>query len=116
MADAQKQFEAFHDAIKLKRFDENQILREKRDIVLNKMKTRLKALFEEKGEPVPTFQVFDQGSYKMGTGNIPLDGDYDIDVGVSFNVSKDDYPNPVVVKEWVYDALSGHTKKVEMRS
>lgn len=115
MAEVQKQFEAFHEAIKLKRFDENQTLREKRDIILNKLKTRLKELFEEKDETVPTYQVFDQGSYKMGTGIIPVDGDYDIDVGVSFNVSKDDYSDPVEVKKWVFDALNGHTKKVEMR-
>ena len=115
MADVQKQFETFHDEIKLKQFDENQTLREKRDIVLDKLKTRLKAIFEEKDEPVPTYQTFDQGSYKMGTGVIPLDSDFDIDVGVSFNVYKDDYPDPVEVKEWVYDALSGHTKKVDMR-
>ncbi|ABQ26398.1 nucleotidyltransferase domain-containing protein [Geotalea uraniireducens] len=115
MADVQKYFETFHDAIKLKKFDENQILREKRDIVLDKLKSRLKTIFEEKDEPVPTYQTFDQGSYKMGTGIIPLDSDYDIDVGVSFNVSKDNYLDPVEVKEWVYDALNGHTKKVDMR-
>ena len=115
MADVQNQFESFHDKIKLKQFDENQTLREKRDIVLDKLKSRLKTIFEEKDKPVPTYQAFDQGSYKMGTGIIPVDSDYDIDVGVSFNVSKDDYPDPVEVKEWVYDALNGHTKKVEMR-
>lgn len=115
MADVQKYFESFHETIKLKRFDENQTLRDKRDIVLDKLKTRLKTIFEEKGEPVPAYQTFDQGSYKMGTGIIPLDCDFDIDVGVSFNVSKDDYPDPVEVKEWVYDALNGHTKKVDMR-
>lgn len=115
MADIQKYFEAFHDLIKLKQFEENQTLRDKRDIILDKLKTRLKTIFEEKDEPVPTYQAFDQGSYKMGTGVIPLDSDYDIDVGVSFNVSKNDYPDPVEVKEWVYDALNGHTKKVDMR-
>ena len=115
MADIQKHFEAFHDLIKLKQFEENQTLRDKRDITLDKLKTRLKTIFEEKDEPVPTYQAFDQGSYKMGTGVIPLDSDYDIDVGVSFNVSKNDYPDPVEVKEWVYDALDGHTKKVDMR-
>lgn len=115
MADVQKYFEIFHEAIKLKEFDENQTLREKRDIVLNKLKTRLKAIFEEKGEPVPSYEPFDQGSYKMGTGIIPLGSDFDIDVGVSFKVKKDDYSDPVVVKKWVFDALEGHTNKVDMR-
>lgn len=115
MADVQKQFEKFHEAIKLKKFDENQTLREKRDIVLDKLKSRLKVIFEEKGEPVPSYETFDQGSYKMGTGVIPHENDYDIDVGISFKVNKDDYPDPVEVKEWVYEALNGHTRKVVMR-
>lgn len=115
MADVQKQFEAFHEAIKLKKFEENQTLREKRDIVLDKLRTRLKATFEEKGKKAPTFSYFNQGSYEMGTGIIPLDSDFDIDVGVSFNIDKNDYADPVEVKKWVYDALYGHTKQVEMR-
>lgn len=115
MADVQKQFESFHEKIKLKKFDENQTLRDKRDIVLDKLKSRLKVIFEEKGEPVPSYDTFDQGSYKMGTGVIPMDSDFDIDVGISFKVNKNDYSNPVEVKEWVYDALNGHTKKVDMR-
>ena len=116
MADVQKQIVDFHDKIKLVTFDENAILRDKRDIILNKLKTRLKAMFEEKDEPVPQYDSFDQGSYKMGTGVVPLDSDYDIDVGISFKVKKDDYPDPVVVKQWVYDALNVHPhKKVEMK-
>lgn len=115
MADVQTYFEIFHEAIKLKQFDENQTLRDKRDIVLDKLKSRLKVIFEDKGEIVPTYDIFDQGSYKMGTGVIPLDIDFDIDVGVSFKVKKDDYPDSVDVKKWVFDALDGHTKKVDMR-
>ena len=115
MADVQKHFESFHEKIKLNKFDENQTLREKRDRVLSKLKSRLKTIFEEKGKPVPAYDTFDQGSYKMGTGIVPVDNDFDIDVGVSFKIKKDDYSDPVEVKEWVYDALNGHTKKVEMR-
>jgi len=115
MADVQKHFEKFHEAIKVKRFEENQTLMEKRDIILGKLKKGLKDQFEEKGEPVPSYVTFNQGSYEMGTGVVPLDGDFDIDVGVSFFVAKDDHPDPVDVKEWVFNALDGHTKKVEMR-
>lgn len=115
MADVQKHFEKFHEAIKVKRFDENATLREKRDIVLEKLAERLKKKFEEEGKTVPSYATFNQGSYEMGTGVIPLDGDYDIDVGVSFYVSKADYPDPVVVKKWVFDALENHTTNVEMR-
>jgi hypothetical protein len=115
MADVQKQFKKFNDTICLKQYEQNTTLREKRDAVLKKLKERIKALFEEKDELQPTYTNFDQGSYKLGTGVKPLNGDYDIDVGLKFNISKDDKPDAVEVKQWVLDALDGHTKKVEMR-
>lgn len=115
MADIQKQFAEFHEAIKLKRFEENSTLVEKRDIILNKLDAGLKKNFEAKNEPVPKYNKFNQGSYEMGTGIKPLNGDYDIDVGISFKIAKDDYSDPVDVKKWVYEALDGHTKRVEMR-
>ena len=115
MADVQKYFEKFHETIKLKRFEHNSTLVEKRDIILNKLATGLKKNFEEKDEPVPKYDWFNQGSYEMGTGIKPINGDYDIDVGISFKVAKDDYSDPVEVKKWVYDALNGHTKRIEMR-
>jgi hypothetical protein len=51
----------------------------------------------------------------MGTGTKPVDGHYDIDTGIVFKICKDDYPDPVKVKELVHDALQGHTKWVEIR-
>jgi hypothetical protein len=64
---------------------------------------------------VPSYESFNQGSYEIGTGVEPLDSDYDIDVGLMFQVAVNDYDDPVEVKQWVYDALEGHTKRVEMR-
>ncbi len=108
MANVQKYFEDFHENIKLSDTDENQVLREKRDIIL----TRLK---DKKASDVPSYTTFNQGSYAMGTGIKPLDGEYDIDVGIKFNISKDDYPDPVVVKKWVYEAVKDHTSNVVMK-
>jgi len=115
MAKLQKYFVNFHETIKLNNLDENKTLREKREIVLDKLRERLKKFFQEKGESTPTFEFFNQGSYAMGTGIQPLEGDYDIDVGLKFNISKEDYPDPTEVKQWVYDALSTHTQRVEFR-
>ena len=115
MADVQKQFEQFNDNIRLKQYAQNETLREKRDAVLNKLKTGLKRVFEEKGEPAPKFKIFNQGSYKLGTGIKPLDGDYDIDVGIGFEIGTAEEPDPVTVKRWVFDALEGHTNKIEVR-
>ena len=52
----------------------------------------------------------------MYTGIKPFeDGDYDIDVGLFFDISKDDYENPVTAKKWVYDALKDEYPNIEMK-
>lgn len=107
MADVQKNFLDFHEKIKLD--DENQILREKKDAVLDV----LKAHISDEAKPYTTFL---HGSYSMGTGIKPVDGDYDIDVGIRFSINKDDYEDPTVPKKWVYDAVDGHTKSVEFKN
>lgn len=115
MADLQKYFRKFHKTIKLDRFKENQTLRDKRDAVICKLKERLPAVFERHGEDVPEFEVRDQGSYEMGTGVIPLNGDFDIDQGIYVKVPTSVYGDPVELKERIYEALKGHTKKVRIR-
>lgn len=115
MAQVQKYFEKFDDAIRLGRFEESATLREKRDIIGQKLKDKLPGEFEEHDEACPTFEFADQGSYAMGTGIKPVAGDFDIDQGIYFDLSAADYPDPVVLKERIRDALEGHTKKVEIR-
>ena len=114
MANVQTQFIKFHNAIKLT-FDDDSVLRAARDAVLDTLKTRLKENFAANNEKAPTFEKFDQGSYAMCTGIKPQKGDYDIDVGLKFEIDKDDYPDAVDVKEWVYDALSDETHTVVIR-
>ncbi|CAM3893607.1 MULTISPECIES: nucleotidyltransferase domain-containing protein [Paenibacillus] len=101
----QNQFESFHEAIKLS--DEDSILREKRDIII-------KRLSEKMPETAKSYTTFNQGSYAMKTGIKPLDGDYDIDLGLFFDMSKE-YVSPVEAKKWVYDALVDHTNDVQMK-
>jgi len=108
MANVQKYFEEFHDNIKLKDTEENQDLRDKRDIILNRLKNKITS-------DAAKYETFNQGSYAMGTGVKPVDGEYDIDVGIKFDISKDDYPDPVVVKNWVFEAVKDHTSNVSMR-
>ena len=104
MAQLQKYFINFHESIKLRRFDENETLREKRDIIIDRLKARLAEVTDCK-----LLDLFNQGSYEMGTGVIPLDGDYDIDVGLPFDVEIDEYTDPTIVKAWVAETLDGHT-------
>ena len=115
MANVEAHFEQFHEAIRLKRFKENQTLREKRDIILNKLLDELPDVFAAHNEEYPRPVFRDQGSYEMGTGIKPLNGDYDIDQGVYFPVGTDTYSDPVVLKQRVQEALDGHTKKVVIR-
>ncbi|WP_141590942.1 nucleotidyltransferase [Myxococcus sp. AB056] len=106
----QSLFRRFHEAIQLKRFSENAELIEKRDRVLKRLRENLEVPVSERA----TFEPFNQGSYAMGTGIKPLDGDYDIDVGIEFDIDYRRY-TPVEVKRWVYKAIEGHTARVEWR-
>ena len=115
LANVQKYFESFHKDIKLGKFEENQILRDKRDIIREKLEKKLSETFERHGEKCPNFTFRDQGSYEMGTGTKPLDSDYDIDQGLYFMVGTTDYPDPVILKQRVHGALDGHTQEVRIR-
>jgi hypothetical protein len=115
MANVQAQFEEFNQAIRLGKFDENATLREKRDIIRKKLEDNLPGVFAKYGETCPDFYFLDQGSYAMDTGTKPLDGDYDIDQGLYFCVSSSIYPDPVVLKERVHEALFEHTNDVQLR-
>lgn len=97
-------FRRFHEAIQLKNFGENAELREKRDRVLKRLRDNL----------ARTFEPFNQGSYAMGTGIKPINGDYDIDIGVVFDLDCETF-DPVTVKGWVHEAVKSHTARVEWR-
>lgn len=108
MPAVQKQFEDFHTQIKLDNDDEKAKLREKREVLLKVLKANL-------DEDVPSFESFNQGSYSMHTGVVPLDGNYDIDVGLIFDCKRDKYPDPVELKKKVRDALNSNGRTVAIR-
>ncbi|GBG14207.1 uncharacterized protein NMK_1772 [Novimethylophilus kurashikiensis] len=107
MPAVQKQFEDFHSNIKLDDDDEKATLREKRKILLDALNSHL--------NDVPSFEHFNQGSYSMHTGVVPLDGNYDIDVGLIFDCKRDKYPDPVKLKTKVRDALNSNGREVVIR-
>ncbi|WP_105979203.1 nucleotidyltransferase domain-containing protein [Bacillus paralicheniformis] len=106
MADCRTQFNKFHDNIKLK--EENEVLKDKRDLIIKKLNEKL--LEETNYE----FSIFNQGSYAMHTGIKPLNDDYDIDVGLYFEMDKDNV-DPIEAKKWIHNALEGHTKDVKIK-
>lgn len=97
MANTQKQFDEYHDSIKLS--DENDILREKRD----KLKENLEDNLPEDAPEIDKYLL--QGSYAIYTGINPPNHDYDIDVGIVFDCTSADY-KPMKLKEMVRDALN----------
>lgn len=109
MSQLQPYFQAFHDAIRLNQFDENEQLREKRDMLLAELRERLP-------KDLPAFRSFNQGSYAYNTGTMPKDGNYDIDVGVVFQCTRDRFPNPVDLKKHVRDALTHTRRTVRIRN
>jgi hypothetical protein len=112
----QKQFMQFAQAINLANYNENAGLRDKREIVIVKLQNYFSKKQQDEGGKKITFKFFNQGSYAMHIGVQPLDQlDYDIDVGLIFNITKDDYRDPSEVKNWVYEALDGHTNSVEYK-
>lgn len=104
--DLQKHFETFHKEIALGNLDDTEELIEKRNLLIKELKANL--------EDGITFSHFNQGSYAMHTGIKPKDGDYDIDVGLTFNATTDDF-EPVELKEKVHAALDRANRSVEIR-
>ena len=110
MAQLQTQFNQFHDAIKLGTYDENATLKEKRDLLISNLRDGLAKI-----DGAPTFTHFNQGSYALGTGIKPKDGDYDIDVGIECNCAPEDYDDPVDLKKIIRDALAHPQRTVDIR-
>ncbi|HRI67093.1 MAG TPA: hypothetical protein PK156_22765 [Polyangium sp.] len=102
--DFQPLFRRFEENIKLGHYDESADLRQKRDRVITRLQENLSMKID----------WFNQGSYAMRTGVKPLDGDYDIDIGIVLDIDKNQY-DPVTVKGWIYKVVEKHTARVEWR-
>jgi hypothetical protein len=105
MSAFQPLFRRFHETIQLKRHGESAELIQKSDRILTRLRENLPF----------SFRPFFQGSYVMGTGVKPLNGDYDIDIGIEFDLDPRQN-DPVKLKELVYRAVSEHTTKVDWRN
>jgi hypothetical protein len=108
MPKLQKYFLEFHDRIRLGNYDENDTLRGKRDTLITSLRKNI-------DEDAPSFEYFDQGSYAMFTGTNPKDGNYDIDVGIIFDCTSQDYDDAVELKKIVRDALLHGNRTVRIR-
>lgn len=101
----QNQFSDFDTKIKITREDDRmRSIREKDDSI----REQIKQAFKDAGLSSPEF--FQQGSYSTQTSIEPLNGDYDIDVGIAIDAAgcPDD---PVEAKKVVRDVLKGRNLK-----
>ena len=88
-------------------------LREKRDLLFSDLKNILKDEKIPGTQDALTFDTLDLGSYSMKTGIKPTKDDYDIDLGVIFNISNEDYDSNQL-KKLVFDGLNKqHNRTVE---
>lgn len=105
MADVQQQFIDFHNTI---RRADDEIKREKRDMLVAELRERLPA-------SRPAFKEFNQGSYAMHTNIVPIHTDDDIDVGLRFQDTAENLGCPVKLKEDVCDALTHANRTVDIK-
>lgn len=106
MADIQRYFEQFNEIIRTG-YKYNEELKEKKDKLLENLREKLNL----------TFSHFDQGSYGMGTGIKPIDGDFDIDVGLIFKENNTEPLDcPFQLKEKVWKALSHSRRTIKIKS
>src|ERR1700756_4935855 len=106
MADCNDLFRKFEREISL-RSTEIKFLRKARTTLT----TRIKNSFSGK-EQIPPIEFKVQGSFTMDTIIRPLNGEFDIDLGIYFkfpSLDRDTWPTPQTVSKWVYDAVDGHT-------
>ena len=105
MANLNAEFATFDEQIKLD-WDDSGVLRERRDVILDRLRERLGS---------PSFDPCNQGSYDLRTGVHPLQGDYDIDVALRFNATTTEWPDPVTLKQRVATALQGLGSDIRVR-
>lgn len=106
MSDCSGLFLAFNDTISLTDAD-RKVLRSAR----NAITTKIKKYFTENAHcPKVEFKV--QGSFTMNTIIKPIDGDYDIDIGVylkGYTNYQSSWPKPEAASQWLINALRDHT-------
>ncbi len=118
MAKLQKQMTDFHEKIRLRGYKENRELLEKRDLLLDALRANIN---KDSRDPKLSYTSFNQGSYAMHTGTKPLhkSDDYDIDVGLVFDLNEvdhSDYINdPVALKKRIKKALGIPQRTVNIR-
>jgi hypothetical protein len=105
MSDFHVPLTAFEKAVSLNK-REKQKLETSRDAI----KRRISTHFKLKGYEVPEF--IGQGSFTMGTSIRPIQGYYDLDLGIvlkGLGTDSDRWPKTETIHNLIYNAVDGHT-------
>lgn len=104
----QRAFERFHERIRHEQFGERDLLRERREILLARLKQTL--------NPDLSPRLFAQGSYALQTGVKSITGSgFDLDMGLVLQCRRTDLPEPIEAKQDVRDALRHGSRRVRIR-
>lgn len=106
------EFEKFYNNIKLNKNEHYANLQLQKKLLLAQLRKWLKA------HGHPTFEHFPQGSYALDTGVRPYPKgkrDYDLDIGLKFNINTRDYLDCTIPKQWVKEALSAPNVTVTIK-
>lgn len=105
MANCHQLFQDFNESIALDS-EYKKSLRRSRDAVRKK----IKSYFKDKNNGL-TPKFHGQGSFMMHTIIEPLDGEYDIDDGIYFQVEEEPSVTVHTFHRWICEAVDGHTKE-----
>jgi len=106
MADCSPQFIEFNIAISLTKTDKKYLRAARRGIT-----AKVRRYFSS-NEQCPRVEFKGQGSFSMGTIVRPINGEFDIDIGIYLknqSIFRDFWPKPEKVSYWLVKALDGHT-------
>lgn len=110
MADLQREFLKFYDEVRLSsHISKKDSLITSRDSIRTDIQKYFK---DELKEKQPSF--FEQGSFKLKTTVIPIEGEYDVDDGVYLNNLPDDFgewPDVNEVHAWIYESVKDRTNE-----
>ena len=106
MANCSSDFKEFEKNISLTKSDRRQ-LRAARTAIVKKIKVYFKS-----NPNCPQVEFIPQGSFTMGTIIRPMNGEFDLDIGVylrGYSNWQRDWPKPETASMWLYNALKDHT-------
>lgn len=110
-----KQFEKFHNDIKIDRDQEAATLTEKRKILQSELEDKLPGILDKHDIKITKsdLDIFDQGSYKLNTTIVVTP--YDRDVAIIIPLDKNIHKDTRAIKKYVREALKHNNRTIDIK-